>query len=54
VGRAFVAEIDRQLQQDIPIWENKIYVNPPLLSDVDGPIGVFRKWCRQFYSSPGA
>lgn len=54
VGRAFVAEIDRQLQQDIPIWENKIYVSPPLLSDVDGPIGLFRKWSKQFYSAPGA
>jgi 3-ketosteroid 9alpha-monooxygenase subunit A len=54
VGRAFVAEIERQLEQDIPIWENKVYVHPPLLSEVDGPIGLFRKWSRQFYSSAGA
>jgi 3-ketosteroid 9alpha-monooxygenase subunit A len=50
VGKAYIAEIDRQLEQDIPIWENKIYVHPPLLVEGDGPIGVYRKWARQFYS----
>jgi len=54
VGAAFIREIDRQLGQDIPIWENKIYISPPLLADGDGPIGMFRKWCRQFYSGPAA
>ena len=52
VGAAFRAEVTRQLEQDIPIWENKIYVNPPLLVDGDGPIGLFRRWARQFYSEP--
>jgi phenylpropionate dioxygenase-like ring-hydroxylating dioxygenase large terminal subunit len=51
VGRAFIAEIERQLEQDIPIWENKRYVSPPLLCDGDGPIGMFRKWARQFYGA---
>jgi nitrite reductase/ring-hydroxylating ferredoxin subunit len=49
VGKAYIAEIERQLNQDIPIWENKIYVHPPLLVEGDGPIGLYRKWCRQFY-----
>jgi phenylpropionate dioxygenase-like ring-hydroxylating dioxygenase large terminal subunit len=49
VGAAFIREIERQLGQDIPIWENKVYVNPPLLVEGDGPVGVFRKWCKQFY-----
>ncbi|MCC6999835.1 MAG: Rieske 2Fe-2S domain-containing protein [Deltaproteobacteria bacterium] len=52
VGKAFIREIERQLGQDIPIWENKIYVHPPLLCDADGPIGLFRKWVKQFYSEP--
>jgi len=51
VGKHYIAEIERQLEQDIPIWENKIYVHPPLLVDGDGPIGLYRKWCRQFYST---
>jgi 3-ketosteroid 9alpha-monooxygenase subunit A len=54
VGKAFMAEIERQLGQDIPIWENKIYINPPLVVDGDGPIGVFRRWVKQFYSDPKA
>ncbi len=52
VGKHFMAEITRQLGQDIPIWENKIYVDPPLIVDNDGPIGIFRRWTKQFYSVP--
>jgi 3-ketosteroid 9alpha-monooxygenase subunit A len=52
VGKAFVAEVTRQLDQDIPIWENKIQWERPVLCDGDGPIGMFRTWCRQFYTSP--
>jgi 3-ketosteroid 9alpha-monooxygenase subunit A len=52
VGAAFVAEIERQLAQDIPIWENKKYMERPALCDGDGPIGLYRKWCRQFYTFP--
>ena len=54
VGKAFIAEVDRQLAQDIPIWENKIYVHPPLLVDGDGPIGIFRRWTKQFYADTPA
>jgi nitrite reductase/ring-hydroxylating ferredoxin subunit len=35
--------------QDIPIWENKIYRDRPLLCDGDGPIAQYRRWCQQFY-----
>lgn len=52
VGKAFMAEIRRQLEQDIPIWENKIYVDRPLICDGDGPIGIFRQWSKQFYPTP--
>jgi phenylpropionate dioxygenase-like ring-hydroxylating dioxygenase large terminal subunit len=54
VGAAFQREIARQLEQDIPIWENKIYIHPPVLVDGDGPIGLFRRWSKQFYiGNPG-
>jgi phenylpropionate dioxygenase-like ring-hydroxylating dioxygenase large terminal subunit len=52
VGDAFSNEVTRQVEQDIPIWENKIYIDPPMLCAGDGPIGKFRKWCKQFYSEP--
>jgi phenylpropionate dioxygenase-like ring-hydroxylating dioxygenase large terminal subunit len=54
VGKAFVHEVSRQLEQDIPIWEHKTYFERPVLCDGDGPIGLFRKWARQFYSPSSA
>lgn len=52
VGRAFVAEIERQYRQDIPIWENKIHLERPVLCDGDGPIALLRRFYRQFYPDP--
>lgn len=50
IGAAFMTEVERQLGQDIPIWENKKYHDKPVICDGDGPIGLFRNWCKQFYS----
>jgi nitrite reductase/ring-hydroxylating ferredoxin subunit len=47
---AFISEIDKQVRQDIPIWENKRYIETPALADTDGPIMRFRSWFRQFYA----
>jgi 3-ketosteroid 9alpha-monooxygenase subunit A len=38
-----------QVQQDMPIWEHKIYLEEPQLCDGDGPIAQYRKWFSQFY-----
>jgi 3-ketosteroid 9alpha-monooxygenase subunit A len=37
------------VEQDIPIWNNKKYVEDPILCDGDGPIAKYRKWFSQFY-----
>lgn len=50
VARALVKEIVKQLEEDIPIWEHKRYLERPLLCDGDGPIGAYRRWARQFYA----
>ena len=42
------SEFKKDVQQDIPIWNNKKYVNPPLLIQGDGPIAKYRKWAKQF------
>lgn len=39
------------LEPDFPIWENKVYVERPPLTQADGPIPAFRKWARQFYGA---
>lgn len=49
VGKAFTAEIARQLEEDKPIWEHKTYFEKPMLCDGDGPVGAFRRWCKNFY-----
>jgi 3-ketosteroid 9alpha-monooxygenase subunit A len=51
VGDAFVEEVCRQVQEDIPIWENKAYIPRPALADTDGPFTKFRKWAAQFYAT---
>jgi nitrite reductase/ring-hydroxylating ferredoxin subunit len=48
-GKAFIGEAIRQMEQDIPIWENKVFAERPILCDGDGPIGSFRDWAKQFY-----
>jgi len=50
VGKAFIAEIERQFAQDIPIWENKIHLERPLLVEGEREIVLFRRWAKQFYS----
>ena len=40
--------------QDQKIWENKVYRDPPMLCDGDGPIGKMRAWYKQFYASEAA
>lgn len=40
------------VDQDVPIWENKRYVERPPLSATDGPILRFREWSRQFWPEP--
>ncbi len=44
-----IAEIVRQVEQDIPIWENKVFRDAPILCDGDGPIAKYRRWFGQFY-----
>ena len=39
---ALIAEIARQVEQDIPIWEHKLYRPTPILCDGDGPIAKYR------------
>jgi 3-ketosteroid 9alpha-monooxygenase subunit A len=45
----YLDNLKRGFEDDIRIWENKIYREPALLCDGDGPIGKLRKWYRQFY-----
>ncbi|MBA6411912.1 Rieske 2Fe-2S domain-containing protein [Parahaliea sp. F7430] len=50
VADAIVADIHKQMEEDIIIWERKQYFEKPLLCDNDGPFAKFRKWYAQFYT----
>jgi phenylpropionate dioxygenase-like ring-hydroxylating dioxygenase large terminal subunit len=50
VGEDFMTGIVQGVQQDVPIWENKIHRATPVLCETDGFIAEFRRWTRQFYS----
>lgn len=49
INRLIFENAFEQIDQDIPIWENKIYKVSPALCDGDGPIAKYRKWFQQFY-----
>lgn len=51
VARASYRGFAHDVGQDVAIWSNKRYVDPPALAQGDGPVGRYRKWCRQFYPS---
>ena len=49
MNRIFLLEEKRYVRQDVAIWERKRYQTPPRLCRADGPIGTYRRYCRQFY-----
>jgi nitrite reductase/ring-hydroxylating ferredoxin subunit/putative sterol carrier protein len=44
----YTAYVD-DFAKDFPIWENKRYLTRPMLAKGDGPVGLYRRWCTQFY-----
>ncbi len=50
VGQAIIRDLEKQMGEDIPIWESKKYHRQPLLCDGDGPLALYRRWMRQFFS----
>lgn len=52
VARAICRDLEKQVGEDSPIWENKLYRANPVLCDGDGPIADYRRWCTQFYTAP--
>ncbi len=45
----FISNMRDGYLQDVQIWENKVYLDRPMLCDGDGPIGELRRWYSQFY-----
>lgn len=52
IADIFYAAFCEDFPKDFPIWENKRYLEKPMLAGGDGPIPKYRKWCKQFYDAP--
>jgi 3-ketosteroid 9alpha-monooxygenase subunit A len=50
LGAKMIAELKRQMDQDIVIFENKKYLTQPCLLPEDGPIADYRRKARRDYS----
>jgi 3-ketosteroid 9alpha-monooxygenase subunit A len=46
----YMANLKAGFEDDIRIWENKLYREVPVLCDGDGPISQLRRWYKQFYT----
>lgn len=49
MGLGFARDFCKQIEQDIPIWEAKIYRDRPQLARGEGAIAEFRSWATQSY-----
>ncbi len=50
IGKAFLRDLEKQMNEDIVVFENKRYFVNPLLVEEDGKIGDYRKRTRKRYS----
>jgi hypothetical protein len=46
---SFAKAFAEGVSQDIPIWENKVYRERPILTKGEAGILAHRKWAQQFY-----
>lgn len=49
VPKAFIKEIEKQLEEDKPVWERKRHLDKYTLCDGDGPIAQIREYFNNFY-----
>jgi len=51
-GEEFMHGLLKGVEQDMPIWGNKVHRARPVLCEGDTYLGEYRKWARQFYCNP--
>ena len=49
MNQILLSQQKRDVQQDVVIWEPLRYRHQPRLCQSDGPVGTYRRYCRQFY-----
>lgn len=51
ISHFVIRESKRQYGEDLPIWENKVHLEQPMLCNDDGQISKIRRWYKLFYSN---
>jgi 3-ketosteroid 9alpha-monooxygenase subunit A len=52
--KMYLDNVKLGFEDDLHIWEHKVYRDRPVLCEGDGPIGRLRRWYRQFYTQEEA
>ena len=50
VTKARMRDLAKQIEQDIPIWNRKVFLKQPLLVQGDGPLLAYRRQYAKFYA----
>ncbi len=50
---SYIDMLQKGFEQDVRIWEHKVWREHPVLCDGDGPIMKLRRWYAQFYPGSG-
>ena len=50
VAQARMRDLAKQIEQDIPIWNRKVFMDKPLLVQGDGPLLAYRRQYAKFYA----
>jgi 3-ketosteroid 9alpha-monooxygenase subunit A len=50
----YMSNLKLGFEDDMKIWETKVFRDRPMLCDGDGPIGELRRWYKQFYPAAAA
>ncbi len=50
VAQARMRDVAKQIEQDIPIWNEKLFLSNPLLVQGDGPLLAYRRQYAKFYA----
>ena len=53
MNKLLISTQERDVRQDVAIWGRKRYRPHPRLCRSDGAIGIYRRYCRQFYPHGG-
>jgi cholesterol 7-dehydrogenase len=53
LAKGLLKSLAIQFERDHPIWNTKKWLRKPLILKQDGPLLIYRRWVKQFYTEAG-